>query len=74
MSAMAAPAPAVRVLFPGSRGLLLAVIICMSVPTTFSMQAYIYHSEGGTYVSTTNSLCVLCTVAIYISVAMFCHV
>ncbi|MCI6756733.1 MAG: permease [Lachnospiraceae bacterium] len=73
LTAMAAAVSAVRVLFPGNREMLLAVIIYMSVPTTFSMQTYIRDPEGSTYVSTTNSLYVLCTVAIYIAAAMYYH-
>lgn len=65
LAAMACAVTAVRRLFPGSREMLLAVIIYMAVPTTFSMQTYIRDPEGSTYVSTTNSIYVLCTVVIY---------
>jgi predicted permease len=72
-AAMAAAVAAVRTLFPDNREMLLAVIIYMSVPTTFSMQTYIRDPGGSTYVSTTNSLYVLCTVVIYAAAAFLYH-
>lgn len=48
-----------------SRELDLAVILYMSAPATFSMQAFIKDPDAGAYVSTTNALYCFVSVAVY---------
>lgn len=48
-----------------SREMDLAVIIYMSAPATFSMQAFIRGEDAGAYVSTTNALYCFVSVAVY---------
>lgn len=48
-----------------SRELDLAIIIYMSAPATFSMQAFIKGEDAGAYVSTTNALYCFVSVAVY---------
>ena len=52
--------------FVGQEPLLdTAVIIYMSAPATFSMQSFVHSEDGGAYVSTTNSLYCLVSIAVY---------
>lgn len=52
-------------LYPGNEEMLYAVLLYMSAPTTFSMQAYVRDPEGSAFVSTTNSLYVVVTILVY---------
>ena len=54
-----------------SRELDLAIIIYMSAPATFSMQAFIKGKDAGAYVSTTNALYCFVSVAVYALAAAF---
>ena len=48
-----------------SRTLDLAIIIYMSAPATFSMQAFVKGSDASAYVSTTNVLYCFISVVVY---------
>lgn len=47
----------------------LAMLIYMSAPATFSLQAFVKNEEGNAYVSTTNSLYCIVSLAVYLVVA-----
>ncbi len=63
--AIAAVLFAVARLYPGNTPMAIAAVIYMCVPTTFSMQTYIHDPDGCAYVSTTNSIYILITIAVY---------
>ncbi len=48
----------------------LAVLIYMSAPATFSMQSFVRDEDGGSYVSTSNALYCLISVAVYAAAAL----
>lgn len=50
-----------------------AVMAYMSVPTTFSMQAYVKDEEGSRFVSTTNSIYALVTIVLYVFITAWFH-
>jgi hypothetical protein len=52
-------------LYKGDLQFIMAEVIYMSVPTTFSMQTYIRDPEGCSYVSTTNSVYMIITIIVY---------
>ncbi len=52
-------------LYKGDLQFIIAEVIYMSVPTTFSMQTYIKDPEGCSYVSTTNSVYMIITIVAY---------
>lgn len=54
-----------RVLMPGDNRIILAAVIYMSAPATFSMQSFLRSREGSAYAATTCSLYVLISVAVY---------
>lgn len=56
---------AISRLYKGDLQFIMAEVIYMSVPTTFSMQTYIKDPEGCSYVSTTNSIYMIITIMVY---------
>ncbi|WP_051205822.1 AEC family transporter [Butyrivibrio sp. FC2001] len=58
-------------LYKGDLEFIMAEVIYMSVPTTFSMQTYIKNPEGCSYVSTTNSVYMIITIIVYAICAFF---
>ena len=56
---------AISRLYKGDLQFIMAEVIYMSVPTTFSMQTYIKDPEGCSYVSTTNSVYMMITIIVY---------
>jgi hypothetical protein len=52
-------------LYKGDLQFIMAGVIYMSVPTTFSMQTYIKDPDGCSYISTTNSIYMIVTIIAY---------
>lgn len=51
----------------------IAIITYMSAPATFSMQTFLKDENGSAYVSTTNSLYCILSIAVYIVLAAFLY-
>lgn len=51
----------------------LAIITYMSSPATFSMQTFMKDEQGSAYVSTTNSLYCLISIAVYMILAVIVY-
>ncbi|WP_408071721.1 permease [Butyrivibrio sp. JL13D10] len=60
-------------LYKGDLEFIMAEVIYMSVPTTFSMQTYIRNPEGCSYVSNTNSIYMIITIIAYAICAFIYH-
>lgn len=58
-----------RYLVPGDNLLILAVVIYMSAPATFSMQSFLRTEQGSTYAATVGSLYCLISIAVYAAAA-----
>lgn len=61
---------AVHRLIGTNRVLDVAILCYMSAPATFSMQTFLKSEEGGTYVSTTNSLYCIVSLLVYMMLAV----
>lgn len=59
-----------RALIPGDQLLILAVILYMSAPATFSMQSFLKGEQESAYAATTSSLYCLVSILVYVVAAM----
>lgn len=64
--AMIPTAFAAHLLFGGDRSMVLAVIMLMFSPATFSIQAFLKSRQGSEYIATANSIYTLVTIGVYI--------
>ena len=60
-----------NILMPGDKLLLLAVVIYMSAPATFSMQSFLRTRQASAYAAAVGSLYVFISIAVYAAAAVF---
>lgn len=69
-AAMAAAIALLTALMPKNELLILAVVIYMSAPATFSMQSFLRTETGSTYAATTGSLYCIISILVYAAAAV----
>lgn len=60
-----------NILMPGDKLLLLAVVIYMSAPATFSMQSFLRTRQASAYAAAVGSMYVFISIAVYAAAAVF---
>lgn len=69
--AIALTVAGLRVLMPGDDLLILAVVIYMSAPATFSMQSFLRTRQASAYAAAVSSMYVFISIAVYALAAVF---
>ena len=69
--AIALTVAGLRLLVPGDDLLILAVVIYMSAPATFSMQSFLRSRQASAYAAAVSSVYVFISIAVYAVAAMF---